>query len=789
MIAPNDTMRETVHSRVLEIPLFYGLVELAGIIWRRKHLILVSILVLLGVAFLFCFVSPPSYESSSQILVERKRPRSIPMPGADPRLAYFQDSLSPHQTLLTSRLIAERAIAQGNLTSLATFQEQTKPQEESSGFSLGMLFSWFPDFGRTTKPQPFDPAKVLMQGLEVSRETKDAVLEDRSIAIFNISFASMNEEDSAKVVEAVTGAYTSYLDENHDRDSDDIRALYGEWKGELQVQLEERERLYAEKLDGIQPLQWQSSGGLNISEKRVEEISNQRLSMLVQLAHDKERLAALNAAKEEGVSHQVLFDLVATWTSSPDDHPGARDQLFDLLMQEKRLEKVYGEQHREVRALREQLKILARHVFGPNVDVEQLKLMDPVEVYARSLERNVTVMQATAEELGKLIEAEHAKAKDAHVLNEKLVQLRADLELVRAMQKQVVNQLQEVNVLSDSDYVRIHILEPPSPAALTLISKPLVVFAVLGLIGAVLGSCWAMLAETLNRRFRTPRELESRLQVPVLGHVPYARVRRSIKRRLRDGKQRLSPLLITAHDPESPESEAYREVRTALFCKSDRQGARVIQVTSPRVGEGKSVFAANLAISIARSGRRVILIDGDFRRPALAQLFGLPTEVGLVNVLAEDVDLEDAVHASEQQGLDVLTSEATHDLPQELVTSPRIAELVGYIRQKYDFAIIDSPPVLALSDPSALAVHVDGVVLTMRNSRKAQVVALRALERLRAVDADVLGVVVKAAKWRRGSGRFGYDDDQGWLDYRGYRRQSHVNGREVKQTPSLVKES
>jgi len=757
-------------SQGLDIPLFHSLVQLVRIAWRRKLLILLGVAVWLGLAAAYCIVVPPSYRSKAQLLVQRKGPRALPLPGVDPQQAVFQDSLASHQALLTSRLIAQQAIKEGDLTTLETLAKPKEDEraEESSSFSVGEMLAWLPTFGRTTMPREFDPAKIVLDGLTVSREVKDAILEDRSVAVFNIAYTCGNEGDSGRVVAAVIDGYMSYLDETHRSESDEISELYVHWRDDLKQELAAKQAKYEETLDQLQPLQWQSAGGINLSEQRVAEIAQQRLDLLVQLSQDAERLAALEKARAEGVSNQILFELVSTWTRTVDGHTSARDQLFDLILKEKQLVKTYGDLHREVEAIRDQIEIVAHHVFGPSFDEKSLKLMDPVEVYIRSLVRNVEVMKATAQTLDKLIEEEHTKAKKAHALNEELDQLRADVELSRSLQEQVVSQLKEVDIAKESELVEARVLAPPSPAELTLLSKPLVVFFVFGILGVVLGGGLVMLAETLDRSFRTPHELQSDLRLPVLGHIPYHRLNRVAAWKVRDRVAELDPLLVTYHDPDTVQAEAYRGLRGALYYGAGTDGVKVIQVTSPRAGEGKSVLAANLAISMAQSGKRVVLVGGDMRRPSLARLFGLANDVGLADLLAdEDADFDmEAIRPTGVPRLDLLSSGPRPRSPGELLTSDRLGQLLERMGGEYDFILIDTPPLLAVSDASSVAAHVDGVLLTIRNSRNAKGLAAQAKEKLDMVGARELGVIVSGGKHGRGFGGYGYDDES--LDWTGY---------------------
>jgi len=756
-------------SLVPDIPLVHGVVHLARFAWRRKLLILSGVVAALGLATLYFMLMSPTYVSKAKVLVQFERPRSLPIPGADPRLSYFRDSVSTHQALLTGRPMVERAIERGDLTTLKTLAERvTEASDDSSsgaGTAVSRALRYATSFLPSSKPREFDPARIVMHGLEVTRETKSHMLEDPANAVFNVSFTCKNEEECTKILQAVIESYDSYLDESQLSDTDEVRALFVLWKDDIQGQLAEKQAKYRELLVEIQPLQWQSEQGVNLSEKRVAEILQQRLTLLVKLAKDGEHLDVLRKAREKGVSNEVLYGLVATWTENNSGQASERHRLFDLLLKEKELAKTYGPKHREIGALREQIEIAARQVFGPSVDIEDFRLMDPVEAYMQSLEQDVEVTRRLAESLQSLIEEEHTRAKEAHILNEDLAQLQADVDMTRGLQKEVLNQLQELDLVKESDVVEAQVLMPPSSGSLTPLSKPIVVFFFAGMLGMVAGGGLALLAEALDRRFRSPDELRRWLHLPVLGHIPYRRMRRADRRKAGRNKDACDPLLVTYHDPDSAHAEAYRGVRASLLYRVAADGARLIQIAGPHMGEGKSSLAANLAISMAQSEKHVLLVDADLRRPTLSRLFGLSNEAGLANVLSDGTDVDDVVQQTQTPGLHLLSSGPLPSSPGEQLTSPRFKQMLQHVAGKYDYVLIDSPALLAVADSSAMAAQVDGVLLILRNSRNAHSVAERVIERLEGVGARVLGVVIRGVKRRRAGGGYGYEGSLGSYEY------------------------
>ena len=202
-------------------------------------------------------------------------------------------------------------------------------------------------------------------------------------------------------------------------------------------------------------------------------------------------------------------------------------------------------------------------------------------------------------------------------------------------------------------------------------------------------------------------------------------------------------MLCTHYQSNSVSSEAFRSVRTALYFNTHGVGHQVIQVTSPNVSDGKSTLAANLAVSIAQSGKRTIMIDGDCRRPRIHKIFNVPADTGLG-------DGHRAVRPTWRRpsgrlsipNLSVLPCGPRPANPAELLTSPRFKELLDIIRSQYDFVIIDTPPLLVVTDPCVVAPRADGVILAIRVTKNGRPFAERAKEILASLGANVLGVVV-----------------------------------------------
>ncbi|MEJ7842581.1 MAG: CpsD/CapB family tyrosine-protein kinase [Rubrobacter sp.] len=223
--------------------------------------------------------------------------------------------------------------------------------------------------------------------------------------------------------------------------------------------------------------------------------------------------------------------------------------------------------------------------------------------------------------------------------------------------------------------------------------------------------------------------------------------RATLKRRVWGNRKDEDPSrrLVTMLEPTSTASEAYRTLRTSLLYSFVDDPPRVIVLTSPGPGEGKSTTCANLGVVLAQADKRTLIIDGDLRKPTMHRIFGLRNMRGVVNVLAGEHDLE-GVWQEPLVGLKVVTAGSLPTNPAELVGSRRFAELVERARESFDYVLIDAPPVELVSDPAIIAAQGDGVLLVLdaQNTRKGLV--RRSMRSLRSVGATVLGTVMNNAK-------------------------------------------
>jgi capsular exopolysaccharide synthesis family protein len=213
-------------------------------------------------------------------------------------------------------------------------------------------------------------------------------------------------------------------------------------------------------------------------------------------------------------------------------------------------------------------------------------------------------------------------------------------------------------------------------------------------------------------------------------------------------------------DPMSDVAESYRTVRTAVNFGSPTGTAKTILITSPSPGEGKSTLASNLAIAMAQAGNRILLLDADFRKPTQQKAWNIDRNIGLSNVLAGNQSLDEAIRPTQVSGLDVLPCGPIPANPSEILNSQMFADVLAEVSARYDHVLLDSPPVMPVTDARILAASVDATLLAVRAERTQRKAAVFARDTLRSVGAHLIGVVVNDVPRRKGLYGYYYSDAQ-----------------------------
>ncbi len=275
-----------------------------------------------------------------------------------------------------------------------------------------------------------------------------------------------------------------------------------------------------------------------------------------------------------------------------------------------------------------------------------------------------------------------------------------------------------------------------------------------GLIGLIVAGSLAFVIEYLDDTLKTPADITSQLGLPVVGYVF-----------TESGLEKTEGMPFVAANPRSPVAETFRTLRTNLEFASVDKPLKTILVSSPGPGEGKTTVATNLAAAMAQANKRVILLEGDLRRPRVHKAMGMSNQVGLSEVFRGQMDIRDVARYSKVKDLAVITSGSLPPNPAELLGSTRMKQILSRLEESASVVIIDSPP-FVVTDSTVLAAKVDGVLLVIQPGKTHAEAAKAMLTQLDRAGARVIGVVLNRVP-RKGRSYYGgyyyqYDSDKSY---------------------------
>lgn len=270
------------------------------------------------------------------------------------------------------------------------------------------------------------------------------------------------------------------------------------------------------------------------------------------------------------------------------------------------------------------------------------------------------------------------------------------------------------------------------------------------IVGLILGLTLAFVLDLLDDSVKTREDVEwatERSGLRVIATVPS----------IRGWKDRKKPKLVMRDEPSSTAAEAYRTLRTSMHFMGLNRPLKVIQITSPKAGEGKTTTLSNLAVVWARVGQRVVMVDCDLRNPRLHEFFGVSNAVGLTSVLLGEASGSDAVKkVADEKNLFVLPSGPESPDPAEVLGGKALIEVITALHRMADIVLLDSAPVLPVADAAILATRVDGTLLVVSAGVSSRKQVHRTLELLGQVEAPLVGVVLNQAKGDADFGGYGY---------------------------------
>lgn len=682
----------------------------AAVLWRGRRLFAACVLGCLGLAGVYLIQARRLYQATAKILVLDKGGTPLSAAGAEAvRLVRgAEDDIPTHAMLVSSPVVVRRAVETLGLNNLPSI-------DRTGGIDAAV--------------------RQVTENLSVSRP-------DRQVKILQIAYRTRSAAEAVRVVTAVAASYKSFLEEVYAEGNGEVVVLMSKARDDLNREMKDLERKYLEFRQQAPNLTGDGAGRPVINQ-RLDDWGRAAREAMVRGVQLKAQLELGRELAGKGVGLWSIAYALDQVGGGEGGRLGPRtlglgpappsDYLRMLSTEQQQFAERFGAQSTKVKEIQEKLaeaQAGSREVRGRLEGAEVRDLLGSIDTTLKSIE-------SMRGEIQRRFDQDMVLAKRAEIDQLTEQNLKNELARQRALFDSVVEQFKRASLVGDFAGIRSQVIEPPN--ALPKPVRPLVSM-VLGMAlaaGCVLGLGAALGAELVDPKVRSAGEVRRLWRLPVLGQLPYVPASQA---------PRHAPVgLICQTMPRSPSAESYRVIRANLDLSRRDRDVRVVMVTGPLGGEGKSTVAVNLAVSLAQAGRRVLLIDADLRTPTLHKTFGLARGRGLVHLLRGLLPPDRVVQATSVKNLDVVASGPEAPNPAELLSAPGLVEALARFREGYETVIIDAPALLPVADPSIVGAAADAIVLVLRVPATRRADAARAVEAVRGIGTPVLGVVLNGS--------------------------------------------
>lgn len=711
-------MQEEIHLR-----------DYLGVLLKRKNSFLTFFIVLVVAATIGTFSSTPIYKASTRVLIEKENSNIVNLRDMYYESMYQEDYYQTQYELIRSLAVASRVVKNLNLDMNPAFNPAlNKPKEGIFSGVKEVIHNIFPKPRKgpveEAPPNPQSLSLAIAKGIQGGVRVEPV----KNSRMVNIGFESSDPSTAATIADAVANAYIDIvLDikmgtakqavEWMTKKIDEQKVKLDESQKSLQEYIKDKDIVALESKESAAPTKLQSLSAQLISAE----------------TRRRDAEALYNQVRDFGGNPQGALSIPAI----------ASDPVIQTLRTEEiRLEKDvlemskrFGEKHPQMVRVKEDLRAVRE------------KIAAETKRAVSSIKNEYELSRA--KEAG--LRNQYAQGKgEAITLSEKGVQygiLKREVETNQQMYEALLKKIKETSLVEEVKSFNIYIVDraevPRGPI------RPRKMFNILlsvvaGLFG---GIGIAFFIEYIDNTFKSPDDIEKKLDLPLLGVVPVIK-----KSDVGEGVK----IETYAHTHQKSNiSEAYKALRTSLLLSSvDPVKSQV--VTSVIEGEGKTTTAINLAITLAHLEKRVLLVDADLRKPRVHSIFGMTNIQGLSSYLTADQDIEKIIRASGMPNLSVLTSGPIPPNPSELLSSEKMKRFLEVVTREFDTVILDSAPLVTVTDTIIISGLVDGTILVVRSGSTTFDIAKRGVKLLKDANSRIFGAVLNALDTERHGYRYMY---------------------------------
>ncbi|PYY10504.1 MAG: hypothetical protein DMG61_21570 [Acidobacteria bacterium] len=664
----------------------------------------------LSISLLYAVHQPRLYRATANIAIDRDSNAGVslnktfasPLGDADD----YSVSLETQIHVIASRSLALAVVRKLDLTHNAEFMRDANRQFASL---------------REAAPDPTDIAgEAVVSGLSVKTIKNTRVVE--------VSFTGRNRNLNGRIVNDLIDAFIDDNIRSRYEAANHAAKFLSTQLNELRAKVEEsQQKLVAyEREHNIVMVDEKQ----NVVTSKLDELNKQ-----------------LTAAEEDRMEKDASYQAIAAGSLDRLSESKSGDALQSLYLREAELKNEYAQ---------------ATTTYGPN-HPKVLELTNRIKAMDTSIQTELKRLQGRAEleyqvaarREQKLRAAFEAQKIEANKLNESAIQyglLKRESEANRQLYDTLEERMKEAGVTAGLRSTNIRLIDPAGATGLP-VSPNLRRTSCIGLfLGFLLSAAAIGIREGMDRALRDPAEVESFTAMPSLAIIP----QHHPSPRLLTPRVGEAPQIMCLTEPRTAAAEACRALGTSVLLAS--ADLKSLLVSSPLPGEGKTMTAANLAVVLAQQGKRVLLVDADLRKPGLDREFRIASTPGLSDLLSGSAGEEPVIQQIERvSGLSIVSAGSSQARTAETLGSARMRSLMESWRERYDYVILDTPPILAATDAVRLSKEVDSVLLVIRSGQTSRDALARSCDLLNQANAPVLGIVVNGVSSRSaGSYYYGY---------------------------------
>ena len=714
------------------------------IIRKHRWAILTVFAVIFVSVLIFTFTATPIYQATTRLIIEKDDPKVVSVQEV---MSVDSSGLDYYQTqyrIIESRTVAREVIRRLNLGE----KEEFVPKKEDESFldsvlnSIRETIASYASLLKTEKtPQTAEQSGESEEeaALVTAFVKRVKVVPIRNSRLVDVGFQAKDPVLSASIANTLARAYIDLNLETKLNATKDAMNWLESRITEERKKVEQAEQAllrYKERHNIITDFS-----------KDVENITAQKLAALnAQVIEAEVMRVEAETRYKQAVALEKTPDMLDSIPEVLNNDLIREIKTMEVELQKRKseLSKKYGVNHPQIVAIQSELATLKNR---KNEEVKRV---------INSLYNSFKVAQAREQSLKSSLNRQKA---ESFTLNEKAINysvLKREAQSTQQMYDLVIKRFKETALTENIRTGNIRIVDK-AEVPIRPVKPKKTQNALLGMIiGLALGIGLAFLLEYMDNTIKAPDDIKLRLKIPYLGPVPVFAIAEPQKRGKKSGnpetpEQTLDQGLIVVHSPKSTASESYRGLRTSLLFSAADAPPKVVLVTSAAPSEGKTITAANIAVTMSQAGNRVLVIDSDLRRPKIHRVFNVSRDRGLSNILAGTCSIDEAILHATIPGVDIITSGPVPPNPSEMLGSQSMVKMIETLRGRYDHIILDSPPVTAVTDAVITSRCVDGVLLVIRAGETHREIINNAIGLLQSAGAHILGAILNGVDMGRDS--------------------------------------